>query len=678
MYIGTVFTAIFGGKFSGSLISFSLLTILCFAGISYFIGKAIFAKKTTALAITNIILTILLIQPIFLTNVFGTNDIYKALISVLGPGNSARFVRGLIVPIVIFIVILFLKNIDIIKKKNKYIENNITIFTDIVIGFIAGFCFLWSNDYGISSWLCLLIMYFLYIISKKEKFISKIKNIILVILSSFLGIAIFAEIFTLGHINQWINSTFMTGGYQGWYYLNSGGFYIFDIDLSPIMLIQAFLCIYYLVILFRNGFSKLNIEKYGVLAFINMVSFCAVNEYHLLSGGNSSREVAITVLFCTVFYELIHKVEKKMALNNKSLIIVSIALSLSYIIYSTKNEFIFCNFTTKEGEYIEEMGGYMTSLSSDIKRTKKFLGNERFFSTYASAQEVMNNTFQPSGIDYNIHVLGDQQRIDYMNSFKNDDFRYTITIQNHYTEWQIWNERANWYFYRELYKNWHPVYENAYAVIWDRNYNEKQNTIHKEYLININEINETTTRISIQTDTNINGIADVLIDYEIKKKDNMQSKFLFKRLLKTENTGNSRGSLDKTLLRSKSREFVPIPIVNGYGELTLSSLPAEATYLKLNEVLCNEIFTILYDKLPLTVADLSDQNWENGVLKTDRRVLLFVNTKRVLEYIQTSEFIVCDGEKFKIDKYEIFDSWIHLHVDRDASICAFPGILTVE
>lgn len=617
LYIGAVFTAIFGGKFSGSLIAFSLLTIVSFAGISYFIGKAIFQKKVMALAITNLILSIILIRPVFLENIFGSYNIYGALISVLGPGNSARFVRGLIVPIVIYLVMLLLKKIEFIREKNKYIKNNTAVFIDLMIGLISGLCFLWSNDYGISSWLCLLIMYFLYILSKKERFLLKIKDMILTIFSSLLSIVIFAEILTLGHVDKWIKNTFTTGGYQGWYYLNNGGFYIFDIDLSFVIIIQALFCIYYLIVLFRKGFSKSNIEKYGVLAFINMVSFCAVNEYHLLS-GNFSREVALTVLFCTVLYEMIYGVGRKIilisnslisrSLVNKSLIIISVVVSSICVIFIAKNEFVFYNFTKKDGEYIEELGGYMTSLSSDIKKSKEFLGNDRFFSAYASAQEVMNNTFQPSGIDYNIHVLGDQQRIDYMNIFRNDDFRYTITIHSNYTEWQAWNERANWYFYRELYKNWHPVYENTYTLVWERNEDGKVNSISGKYAININKIDDTETKIFIQTDTNINGIADVLIDYEIEKKNNKLSKFLFKRVLKTDNTGKPRGSLDKTLLRSKSREYVPIIVVNGYGELTLTSLPIEATYLKLNEVSCNEILTISYDKLNSNIDDFSDVN----------------------------------------------------------------------
>lgn len=49
--------------------------------------------------------------------------------------------------------------------------------------------------------------------------------------------------------------------------------------------------------------------------------------------------------------------------------------------------------------------------------TDTFLDGEEFFATYASAQEVVSDTFQPSGTDYIIHVLGDEQRYDYIEAF---------------------------------------------------------------------------------------------------------------------------------------------------------------------------------------------------------------------------------------------------------------------
>ena len=139
--------------------------------------------------------------------------------------------------------------------------------------------------------------------------------------------------------------------------------------------------------------------------------------------------------------------------------------------------------TAKDGIAVEELGGNLTSLGEDLKATEEFLDENEFFATYASAQEVLNNTFQPSGTDYIIHVLGDSQREAYLNAFRTGSFKYAATIRETYTDWEYWVQRANWFFYRELYENWHPVYANSYELYWERNEKENQNKITDGYSV---------------------------------------------------------------------------------------------------------------------------------------------------------------------------------------------------
>ena len=69
------------------------------------------------------------------------------------------------------------------------------------------------------------------------------------------------------------------------------------------MLIQAGLAIVYLVRLFKAKGTIAACRRYGILAFANMVCFCAVNEYKVLSGG-TAREVALSVLFLNIVIEM--------------------------------------------------------------------------------------------------------------------------------------------------------------------------------------------------------------------------------------------------------------------------------------------------------------------------------------------------------------------------------------
>lgn len=187
---------------------------------------------------------------------------------------------------------------------------------------------------------------------------------------------------------------------------------------------------------------------------------------------------------------------------------------------TAKNEFIFWKNESKEGTYISELGGNVTTHDKDILNTSKFLKGQKFFATYASAQEAVENTFQPSGIDYIIHTLGDKTREAYLHSFLNGDFKYAATIKETFTPWEYWIQRENWFFYRNLYKNWHPIYANSYELYWESNADKQESTLYGNYSVRVEAVNRATKKLIVQTDSSINGIADVYI----RKKVNREQK----------------------------------------------------------------------------------------------------------------------------------------------------------
>lgn len=188
LYMGSLATILFGSSYRSSLMAFSFLTLSGFAAISYMVSLALFKKKEKSATITNIILVLLLIQPLILTNaVVGTQEILNALISALGTGNSARFVRGLILPIVVFLIWLGYLAYMKIARRHERILNYKDLAISIGIGFIAGFAFVWSNDYGISCWICLFIMTLWVSICRSRKFIRSLLYAGVELIVSFVG-----------------------------------------------------------------------------------------------------------------------------------------------------------------------------------------------------------------------------------------------------------------------------------------------------------------------------------------------------------------------------------------------------------------------------------------------------------------------------------------------------------
>ena len=603
LYIGSVFTTLYGGDYQGSLQAFSFLTFGGLAALALMVSMAVVKRKEVAGAITNIILIIFLVEPLFYKNaISGTDEILEALEYALGPGNSARFIRGMILPIacfLIFIGYIFFKRF-LLAKFRKHKE----LFLYIGVGIVAGFSFVWSNDYGVSCWLCLLLMSFWLAECRERKFLKSIIAMATATGSSLISLFITVEIFTLGHFRQWFSATFEISGYQSWYFNSNKSYYLYDVDFSYIMLIQAGLAIVYLVRLFKAKGTIAACRRYGILAFANMVCFCAVNEYKVLSGG-TAREVALSVLFLNIVIEtgllIVGSVNQKKVV--RTLMTASLILGLAWVVATAKDEFVIYFMTDKEGVYVEELGGNLTALGNDLIETDLFLDGEEFFATYASAQEVVNGSFQPSGIDYIIHVLGDEQRESYLEAFVNGDFKYAATIREDYADWESWTKMANWFFYRKLFQDWHPVYGNTYELYWARNDEDDVNSINTGFALSVVDVDESTKKIVVQCETPVNGTADVYIDYSVDKKKNRSAILNIQRMLKIENTGTvyaSGGSYyESNFLRSESAEYIPVSVVNGYGEVTLTSNPAKSTSLSLNQAQCDCIYTVMSDYLVL-------------------------------------------------------------------------------
>lgn len=656
LYAGSFLTFLFGGDFQGSLQAFSFLSFCGLGLMSLMVSLAVVKKKEIAGAVTNLVLIIVLVEPLFFTNAAaGTSEMLSGLQHALGAGNSAKFIRGTILPLSCLLLFLgYLLYSNIVERIKKW--KDLILFAGI--GTVAGFAFAWSNDYGVSCWLCLLIMTFWVTLCRKRKFLSAIKALVVSLASSMLTLFFIIEVFTLGHFGKWFTSTFGTGGYQFWYYNSDKGFFLYDIDSSYIMLIQAGLAIVYLIKLFTSKGSLIACRRYGILAFANMVCFCAVNEYRILSGGES-RQVALSVLFLNIIIEigmLICTAGNKTALA-KALLIGSFVVSLAWVVSTTKEEIVFFFMTPKEGVVVKELGGNLTSRGEDIKRAENFLNGSDFFATYASAQEIVSGIFQPSGTDYIIHVLGDSQREDYLKSFKTGDFKYAATIREDFTGWEYWVKRANWFFYRELYENWHPVYSNTYEMYWERNEKEGMNRLDTGCSVYILDVGESTRKITLNCDETTNGIADVYIDYEVQKKDIRSVVLMTHMSLKVENTGYVHVAggawFESNFLRPVSAEYIPIPVVNGRGEVTLTSMPNLTTRLLVNDLKINCVYTVAADYV--TVNDIEEHDGNS--------VILISNSQNNQDRIADVTHIQYGEEKYEVGEVVLDEENIYLPLE---------------
>lgn len=655
LYLGVIFTGILGGKYRASLVAFRLIAFLSTALIFYVLLKIILKRNGLALSITNLILGVLLIQPTFYESIVGDQQVKNALDYAMSTGNSARMLRGAILPISMVLIVRFSPQILKWIRQGAFKIKAINLVC-ILSGGLAGVCFPWSNDYGICSWLCILLFTFFVLFARTGKFSKAFRGFFLAVIASLASIFVVVEIVTVGNFENWFMATFGTGGYQSWYYIGSKSYYITDVDFSYLMLVQAFIGVFYLVKVWKAHGRCEEVMRYGLPAYANLTCFCAVNEYKLLSGG-SSREVALVVLFATLVAEIVNYIEKSL-LNEKkdfAMGMTAACICAAWCIATGQEEFNFQILEDKQGVYIEELGGNVTALEEDLLNTKEFLGDKKTFATYASAQELISGNFQPSGTDYIIHVLGDKQREEYLDVFENAEFDYAVTINETYSVWEYWLQRANWFFYESLFRDWHPVYANSYEVYWERNSTEDEAVVYEDHInVRVEPTESRALKVIVETDKSVSGMANVLIDYETNKDHGKMSLLLLNSMVREENSGEKLCEFEGyegTNIRSSGKEYIPISVIDGYGEVTLTSEPEKSTFLTIHDVRCEQIFGVQYQYLYINAVEESETEYMLCVAESNRN-------NNILQDISS---IYLDEEPVEILRIE--NGWIYVSKD---------------
>lgn len=378
LILGSIMTWFFGGDYAASLCAFSFLTLLSTAIISYVIGKSILSSCKSAQICTVIFLVFLISDFVFIPGDSVLNTIFEvAFLYGQTPGNSARFIRGLAPALYVCMV----EGIFWCIKRSKYYKiakpNVKKLLEMIVISSVSGLFFLYSNDYGISTWICVGIVYIFVEFCKERNPLTTIKLLIGYLAVSSMSIIIFVMLITHGHFPEWLSATFGTGGFQTWYYLAPNNYYVYNVDFTFLMMLQALLVIYYGICIFRCKAEATMCKRYGVPLLMNMVAFCAANEYRLISGGYL-HEVAYAVLTFTIGYEIILVIRK--IAGRERIVILSRKIALFAIIFGGAWSISYgvdrgiASLDYDRGTYVEEMGGYMSNLAEDVIDAKNFLG----------------------------------------------------------------------------------------------------------------------------------------------------------------------------------------------------------------------------------------------------------------------------------------------------------------
>ena len=292
LFIGSFFTFLFGGKFAGSLMAFSFLTAFSFCMVSLSLGRAVLGKSMAIFPVTLSMLVILIVQPLFYTSAGGLfPEIVAAMGAALSPGNSARLIRGMVLPLSLLAAMSLHSVLGRAVAAKRISEKSGHVIFYLANAVISGICFIWSNDYGIACWLCALIVQAVVNIRRTKSIRAVLIGICVQLLVNIATVFIAIGIMTQGNWKAWLASLIGTGGFQRWYFGSPN--YVWDIDLSFLTLLQAVIVLSYLVKIVVGKEDSL--VKYAALAYSNMACYAAANEYALFNSGDL-HDMAYTVL----------------------------------------------------------------------------------------------------------------------------------------------------------------------------------------------------------------------------------------------------------------------------------------------------------------------------------------------------------------------------------------------
>ncbi len=525
------------------------------------------------------------------------------------PGNSIRILRLGLVLILAMVLLIYIK-----KKPNAKLQESVNSKRFLAVcAYIVGACIVWSNDFGISVIVSSTFLVFCFLLNNCifakmfggfklfEKFAMWV---LFVVLGVFSGVLLI----TRGHPLAWIKDTVQIGSWQYWFFTseeqekitNFIQFFTANGDSKHErvifhLVIFALFFIWFFYSLIKNKLSNYTIV-YMFIALSIVVAFLA---YMYGSGGFEFEEGIFGLLILTLaallikfimhmFLKYVPKIKNKNSVRLiNAMCAICILIFLIPISTSAHNEFSKrTSIDVQNSDYIAELNG-ATYYAFALRQMEDIVGDNKIFSTYSSALDLMLGQFQPTGSDYIIHALGEEVSTQYLNEFKNGEYPYVQTTN--FKTW-VWEhptssvQKNSWQFYSELYENYSVQGYYADWVLWERNESGIKNIAEANNEIEVVKMDEKNVVIRIESDTEFeNAIASVNISYETSRNLSWFTFQTFKTTTYVRNSSFEEHFKGYFMPNEAENRQIMVPLENGKAEITISSLPREGTVLNVKD-----------------------------------------------------------------------------------------------
>lgn len=473
----------------------------------------------------------------------------------------------------------------------------------VLIPLLAGALVPWSNDMGAALYIALSLAYGLWLIRVYGR---KIQSILLAVLRyvaiSVAGLGASVLLVSLGHPFAWLRQTRGTGSFQAWYYGSAQGtklYYLKDLALDGAFWLALALAAAFAVWLFAAKSDAAALSAAGGftlclgMALWNVL-YCLLSSSPAGPAGGAQALLPALLLALAVRGALFlwKKRPKNLGSVGEPVTAVLAAAVLCIGLYG--------QISARTGEnggraaeyaYQPALGGWLGTQTEKLATEQSIAGGKTVWSTYASALEAMTGRFQPSGTDYIIHVLGDRQRLDYLQTFQAGGFDLVETPSFKVSSFERWSRNANWWFYRELYRYWAPV-GTTFAcggmhIFWQQT--GADGALEISASAALTQESDAAVLLTVKTeDPAFCGVADVNVQYTRTVRPGfalkgglgsfVQVEALTEKQL-CEAAGRESENCDFFIPTDRPAYDIPVTISNGAGTVRLNALPADAASL---------------------------------------------------------------------------------------------------
>lgn len=515
------------------------------------------------------------------------------------PGNSMRMAR-LFLPVLYGLLSLGL----LAWQKRRHGETHLRSLlaerkTCAVLGLAVGLGMTWSNDFGFAciggATLILVILASADSLQKTQA--HPWRRFYVYVPALLAGMLLSMLIASGGHMESYLQFTKGVAGWQFWYYGYDSQDKIYS--LAQLFGNRRFL-LQLLIYLGTMGFAlfqlikKRESDRLILFTFLYTSIFAAQCIYLLGSGNNGFTEGSaslVILLFWALLLKGILFAAQKLSLG-KALRVTAVVLSILFAGFMTVQDiFLFLDYQAQKipqqtEYYLPSLGG-VSSSAKGLNEMAQRVDGASLFSTYATALDDMRGGFQPTGCDYIIHALGNEQYAAYIEKFSQQSYSYVQTTNHKKWLWEPWTVNASWDFYRMLYSDYRRQGDYDLWTLWEYA-GENENILPIPVELEVKRIDEHRVELAVTSEEARPCYVDVTVSWDNAWVNNAarlqtwaKSVFVF-----DDSQKEKRGGTGEGYYRPPQAQTAHLMIFmdGGKGKITLAGYPENCTQLQVRDV----------------------------------------------------------------------------------------------